>query len=117
MAATELGRQKRETQGEGVRETDHSAFSDEPDACCYADHREGNGKRRESERGRGSVEHRDEGEAKYGRQLELNPPLSGQGDRQANGRCERSRMPWNASRRIGEEENLILREKDWYSPS
>lgn len=30
-------------------ETDHSAFSYESDACCYADHREGNGKRRERE--------------------------------------------------------------------
>ena len=49
MANIELGRQKRETQEEGVRETDHSASSDEPDACCYADHRKGNGKRRERE--------------------------------------------------------------------
>lgn len=49
LANIELGRQRRETWGEGVRETDHSAFSDEPDACCYADHREGNGKRRERE--------------------------------------------------------------------
>lgn len=36
---------------ERVGEKDHSAISDEPGACCYADHREGDGERREEERG------------------------------------------------------------------
>lgn len=45
------------------------ATSDEADACCYADHKEGNGKRRAREKqGR---------QKKYVRQIELNPPLSG----------------------------------------
>ena len=60
MANIELGRQKGETQGEGVRETDHSAISDEPDACCYADHREGNGKE-EGERERERERERESG--------------------------------------------------------
>lgn len=77
---------------EGGGGTDHSAISDEPDACCYADRREENRKRkRKRERS---------GEAKCGHQLGLNSPLTGQSDRQARGRCERSRVPWNASRRM-----------------
>ena len=31
------GRKEREKQRERVGETDHSAISDEPAACCYAD--------------------------------------------------------------------------------
>lgn len=51
LANAELERQKRgNTEGERVRETHHSAFSDEPDACCYADRRAG--KRRKRERSR-----------------------------------------------------------------
>lgn len=96
------GGRAEKTLGEGVRATDHSPSSDEPDACCYADHREGNGKRRQREK------EREGREAKYGRQLELNPPLPGQGGRRASGRCDRSRMPRNASRRIREGGSLAL---------
>lgn len=45
------------------------------------------------------------------RRVELNARLSGQGDRQASGRCERSGMPWNASRRIRGEKSLIPSKK------
>lgn len=47
--AGEAGR--RETRGEGA----HSAISDKPDTCCYADRREGMGKRREETEGRQSM--------------------------------------------------------------
>lgn len=43
-----LGRPRRDnTERERVRATHHSASSDEPDACCYADRRAQTGKRRE----------------------------------------------------------------------
>lgn len=45
-------RNRSQRQREGVRETHHSAISDEPDACCYADRSQGNGKRREPRAGR-----------------------------------------------------------------
>lgn len=54
-ANPELGEKRKEIQGEGVRERNHRAISDEPDACCYADHREGN---REGGREKEKVERR-----------------------------------------------------------
>lgn len=66
--------------------TQHSAISDEPDACCYADHRELNGERRARRRG---------GEVWTPVWIESSTHRSGRSTR----RCERSWLPWKKEKK------------------
>lgn len=90
-----LRKQKGETLGEGEKQTTVPSLTSLTPVAMPTIEREVERGGRES--GVVQVREREQererergGEAKYGRQLEVNSPLSGQDDRQASGRCERS---------------------------